>query len=73
MDTKQYEAALEQFARLSQRAPGNADVRYAYGLLLLQTNHPEEAEVQFKELIARRERLLTSVSETLHHPGRVRD
>jgi tetratricopeptide (TPR) repeat protein len=56
VDSKQYDMALDQFARLSKIAPDNADVRYAYGLLLMQTNHLNEAEVQFKELIVRRER-----------------
>ena len=57
VDAKQYDAALDEFARLSKRAPNNADVRYAYGLLLMQTNRMTEAEVQFEELIARRERM----------------
>jgi tetratricopeptide (TPR) repeat protein len=57
VDDKQYGNALEQFARLSKSVPGNADVRYAYGLLLMQTDHMKEAEVQFNELVTRRERM----------------
>ena len=51
VDAKHYEDARKQFSRLSAETPENADVGNALGLLLLQTNHPNEAREQFEALI----------------------
>ena len=56
VDAKRYDEARSQFERLASESPDNTDVRYALGLLLLQTNHLDEAKVQFRSLIEARVR-----------------
>jgi len=49
-DDRQFEAARRQFALLERKAPDNADVLYALGLLNLQANKVPEAEGNFLKL-----------------------
>ena len=52
VDGKRYADARNEFQTLSEAAPNNPDIAYALGLLLLQTNDLEPAEVQFRKLTA---------------------
>ena len=56
VDAKRYEEAREQFERLATEYPERSDVRYALGLLLLQTNHHDLARVEFEKLLELGER-----------------
>jgi len=51
VDAKRYEDAREEFRLLAESAPDNADITYALGLLLLQTNDLAAAEEQFRKLV----------------------
>ncbi len=48
---KRYEDARREFETLAKELPKNADVRFALGLLLLQTDKPFAAKAQFTALI----------------------
>ena len=49
-DDRQFDAARRQFTVLEKKAPDNADVLYALGLLNLQANKVAEAERNFLKL-----------------------
>jgi tetratricopeptide (TPR) repeat protein len=51
VDAKRYDEARVEFHHLSDGAPEDADIAYALGLLLLQTNDLDDAQVQFEKLI----------------------
>ena len=50
VDAKRYDEARVQFQQLAQAVPENAEIAYALGLLLLQTNDLEQAEAQFRKI-----------------------
>jgi tetratricopeptide (TPR) repeat protein len=51
VDVKRYDEARAEFQHLSEAEPDDADIAYALGLLLLQTNDLDDAQVQFEKLI----------------------
>ncbi|PCH64615.1 MAG: hypothetical protein COC09_01340 [Gammaproteobacteria bacterium] len=53
VDAGRYEEALDQYQRLSELAPDNDEVTFARGLLSLQLQQIDAAEMQFKALSQR--------------------
>lgn len=53
VDAGRYEEALEQYQRLSELAPDNDEVTFAQGLLSLQLQQVDAAEVKFRALYQR--------------------
>lgn len=60
---KRIEPAREQFSRIEQEAPNNADVAVTIGLLSLQLNDLDTADAKFKRAIALKYR----DADTLHY------
>ncbi|OGT78089.1 MAG: hypothetical protein A3I78_01570 [Gammaproteobacteria bacterium RIFCSPLOWO2_02_FULL_56_15] len=50
-DVQRFEEARRQFEMLAVSAPNNIDVLYALGLLYLQANRLDDAEIYFKQLV----------------------
>jgi len=50
-DVQRFEEARRQFEMLAVSAPNNTDVLYALGLLYLQANRLDDAEIYFKQLV----------------------
>jgi len=55
-DVQRFDDARHQFELLSVSAPNNTDVLYALGLLYLQANRLDNAELQFKRLTEQNDR-----------------
>ncbi len=56
VELKRHKEARAEFEKLSVELPDSVDITYALGLLLLQSNDPDAAEVQFKKLIKSKQR-----------------
>ena len=54
VDQKQWDSARDQFKRVANDLPDDADTVYAVGLLALQTNRYDEAETYLKRTLALR-------------------
>ena len=55
-DVQRYDEARRQFEMLAVNSPENSDVIYALGLLYLQANRLDDAEMQFKRMVDQNER-----------------
>ncbi len=51
VDQKEWQKALEEFKRVADYAPDDADTVYAVGLLSLQTNNMEDADKYLKQAL----------------------
>lgn len=51
VDQKEWQKALEEFKRVANNAPDDADTVYAVGLLSLQTNNLEDADKYLKQAL----------------------
>lgn len=51
VDQKEWQKALEEFKRVADNAPDDADTVYAVGLLSLQTNNLEDADKYLKQAL----------------------
>ncbi len=64
---QQLEKAREEFERLAEREPRNAEIHYAAGVLALQLKDLDKAEQRLKRVLHLRQRML----ETHYYLGRV--
>ncbi len=53
LDQKQYKQARNQFQRMADENPDNADFAYAVALISLQMNDLKNAEIQLKQLLGK--------------------
>lgn len=66
-EVKQLERAREEFERLAERAPRNAEVHYAAGVLALQLNDLDKAQLRLTRVLRLGQRML----EANYYLGRV--
>ena len=68
-EVKQLERAREEFERLAERAPRNAEVHYAAGVLALQLNDLDKAQLRLTRVLRLGQRML----EGNYYLGRVHE
>jgi len=66
-ETEQLPQAFAEFDRLAEQDPRNAEAQYAAGVLALQLNKLDKAEIRFKHVLRMRRRML----ESSYYLGRV--
>lgn len=68
-EVKQLEKARDEFERLAERAPRNAEVHYAAGVLALQLNDLDKAQLRLTRVLRLGQRML----EANYYLGRVHE